>query len=184
MLTDGTTYNMKIHITWLSLWKASVILSFGLGPNVTLWLAWTLIPNASTSVKAYTIVHNNICSTKYNNNDWSYPGNSAKCSTIVVWSYANHAAISRSAWSSATCQYLDFKSRVEKQVTLPRSANMSSISGRGYARGLVMLFRALKSTQKRCSTIFLVYHHYRKTPGRFGTFNHSHFQHLLEHFFD
>ena len=40
--------------------------------------------NADTSAKCNTIVHDNNCRTKCNNNDWSYPGNSAKSDTIVV----------------------------------------------------------------------------------------------------
>ena len=68
-------------------------------PNVTIsWHGATVtisqspIPNAGTSAKAYTIGHDNICGTKYNNNDWSYPGIRAKYGTIVVtvlllWSY-------------------------------------------------------------------------------------------------
>ena len=47
--------------------------------------------NTNTCAKCNTVVHNDICSTKCNNNDWSYPGNGAKCGTIVtvllLWSY-------------------------------------------------------------------------------------------------
>ena len=42
------------------------------------------ITNADTSAKYNTVVHDNICGTKCNNNDSSYPGNGAKCGTIVV----------------------------------------------------------------------------------------------------
>ena len=48
--------------------------------------------NADTSAKCNIIVHDNTCSTKCNNKDWSYSSHGAKCSTMVVivlllWSY-------------------------------------------------------------------------------------------------
>ena len=48
--------------------------------------------NTDTNAKANTFLHDNICGTKSINNDWSYPGNGTKCSTIsatvlLVWSY-------------------------------------------------------------------------------------------------
>ena len=73
-------------------------------PNPTGWLVryhWHLCNNITvtdinTSTKSNTIVHDNICGTKYNTIVvtvlllWSYPGNSTKCDTIVgnsfLWS--------------------------------------------------------------------------------------------------
>ena len=40
--------------------------------------------NADTNAKSNITVHDNTCCTKWNNNDWSYPSNGTKCSTIVV----------------------------------------------------------------------------------------------------
>ena len=53
--------------------------------------------NSDNSAKCYTVVHDSICCNKYNSNDWSYHGNSVKCSTIVVtalllWSYPGNSA--------------------------------------------------------------------------------------------
>ena len=52
--------------------------------------------HANTSAKCNTVVLD-ICGTKCNNNDWSYPDNGAKCDTIVVtvlllWSYPGNGA--------------------------------------------------------------------------------------------
>ena len=49
---------------------------------------------------------------------------------------------SLSAPSSATCQYPECRSRVEKQVALPSNANISSISGKGTVNGFVIAFRS------------------------------------------
>ena len=53
--------------------------------------------NVGTSTKCNTIVHDNIYGTKCNNNNLSYPGDSAKCDSIVVmvlllWSYPGNGA--------------------------------------------------------------------------------------------
>ena len=40
--------------------------------------------NADTRAYYDTVVHEKTCCTKCNNNDWSHPGNGAKCGTIVV----------------------------------------------------------------------------------------------------
>ena len=52
---------------------------------------------ADTRAKCNTVVHDNICGTKCSNNDWSYPVNGAKGSTIVavvllLWSYPGNSA--------------------------------------------------------------------------------------------
>ena len=39
--------------------------------------------HAGTSIKCNTIVHENTCYIKCNNNDWSYLSNGAKFGTIV-----------------------------------------------------------------------------------------------------
>ena len=51
-----------------------------------------------TSTKCNTVVHDNICGTKCNNRNWSYPGNGAKYDRIVVtvlllWSYPGNGAV-------------------------------------------------------------------------------------------
>ena len=53
--------------------------------------------NSDTSAKYNKDLHDNICSTKLNNNTWSYTGNCAKCSIIdvtvlLLWSYPGNGA--------------------------------------------------------------------------------------------
>ena len=104
MVWPGTNYNT---IAWSNtkydtiLWSRLpfVMLSFGYSTkcnNILVWHHYNTIAvtttNVNTSAKCNTIVHNNTFCTKFNNNDWSYPGNSVKCGTIVVtvlllWSY-------------------------------------------------------------------------------------------------
>ena len=82
---------------------------------------------------------------------WKTPGALASLKDITLnWkSLLWHAnmAFSHLALSKTTCQYVNFKSRVEKQVALLNRASISSINGNGYAKGLVILFCALKWTQ-------------------------------------
>ena len=53
--------------------------------------------NAKTCTKCNTVVQDNICGTKCNNNDWSYPSNGAKYGTTVatvllIWFYPGNGA--------------------------------------------------------------------------------------------
>ena len=104
MVWPGTNYNI---ITWSStkcdtmFWGQLlfVMLSFRYSTKCSNILAQhrfnniaVMTINTNTSAKCNIIVHDNTCCTKCNNNDWSYPSNGAKCSTIVVillllWSY-------------------------------------------------------------------------------------------------
>ena len=67
--------------------------------NVTIsWYGITVTISQSWQqqhAKYNTIVHDNTC-TKWNNNDWSYPGYGSKCGIIVVmvlllWSYPGYS---------------------------------------------------------------------------------------------
>ena len=69
--TIASWHHCYYHLVWSS--------------NVILYCSMVTIcntitdANASASAKCDTIVHDNICGTKCNNNNWSYPGNGAKC---------------------------------------------------------------------------------------------------------
>ena len=89
---------------------------------------------------------------------WKTPGTLASPKGITLnWKspgWHENVAFLRSALSRATYQYVDFKSRVEKQVALPSRAGISLINGNGYARDLVISFSTLKSTQNQCPPSF------------------------------
>ena len=77
-----------------------VTLSFGYSTKCNNLLAWhhcnsiiITTTNAKTSVKYNTIMHDNICNTKCNNNDWFYPGNGTKyISRLFINFLCTHAA--------------------------------------------------------------------------------------------
>ena len=103
----GTNYNT---IIWFSTkcdtmfwgWLLFVTLFLGYGTKCINILARNLFKNiavtttnADTCAKYNTVAHDHTCA-KCNNN-WSYPGNDAKCSTVVVtvllvWSYPGNGA--------------------------------------------------------------------------------------------
>ena len=105
---SGTNYNT---IAWSSTkcdtifwgWLPFVTLSFSYVTKCNNILAWdqcnniaVMTTNSDISSKCNTVVHENTCCTKCNNNDWSYPGNSGKCGTMVVtvlllWSYPGNS---------------------------------------------------------------------------------------------
>ena len=96
MVWPGINYNT---ITWfgtkcdIMFWSRLpfVTLSVRYGTKCNHILTWhhcnniaVTTTNAYTSAKCNTVVHDNTCCTKCNNNDCSYPGNGAECGTIIV----------------------------------------------------------------------------------------------------
>ena len=143
-----------------------VTLSFGYGTKFNNILALkhcnnitVTTTNVDTSAKCNTVVYDNTCCTKCNNNDWSYSGNNAKCGTIVVtvlllWSYLGNGAKCISikfVYQSSLCPRCVWK--INRQGITQSIRNFFWLSGRSVGTKLPGVGNSKTRTHRQQLTI-------------------------------